>query len=971
MTNADSTPAPDAPQNGRQIQLPPVPALVAGPRGAHVLDDAGSLEFIPRDDLPNYISHEGARGLVICHTLQTMRRLHLDPREPDRIPLYDIIELFSFTYPTRFCLPTPDGVAGALGLHVDPDPESAPLLLVDAATDLLATLSSWQGEKREQASRIAKSMMEGGWHWGPSVMAALGLPKRRGGIHQGYDIWNQVPEWEDRAPPLPPTDDAVTAEAAVEQLRGLLGPNAEERREQIEFTSRGTLAFTPRQLEDMPNMVLAEAGTGTGKTLGYVAPASLWAEMNEGTVWLSTYTKNLQRQLDEELIKLYPDDKIRAEKAVIRKGRENYMCLLNYQDAVGGAMQGGLGSGFTGLIGLGLVARWATESRDGAMVGGDFPPHVPHLFPPGSASNLTDRRGECIQSACPHYRRCYVEIANRRSKYARLVVANHALVMIRAAQGHFGVSSGNMAPPTRFVLDEGHHLFDAADSAFSAHLTGIEMSMMRRWIRGREKSSKRRGRGLSERVMDWLVTNELPEDADDEAKAAHEKLAAIVGDARDGLLEAEHLAQGLPSEGWLPRIGEDRANGPGEIFLARLYAHVKARTADERHGHDLEAPINDPAQELVETAKTLAVHLHQLEQAMTRLANGLAARLDGEADTLDSVVRSGIEGSLQGIEQRSKMTLPAWRAMLMHLIDQTNNHPDVAEGTEFATIDWAGVERSDRRVFDIGLHRHAIDPTRSLAEVLYKPAHGVLIASATLSDHTIEDEADDWQVAEVRTGARHLIHPADHLSVPSPFDYGKQARVFIVTDVDKNSADQMAAAYRELFFAANGGALGLFTAIARLREVHKRIEDPLTNAGLELLAQHVDALDNSALIDMFRAREHACLLGTDAMRDGVDVPGNALRLIVFDRVPWPRPSLLHKGRRNHFGGRAYEEMLTRLKLKQAFGRLIRRQDDHGCFVMLDRSTPSRLLTAFPENVIVERVGLAEAVSGVRAFLAID
>ncbi|MEN8721376.1 MAG: ATP-dependent DNA helicase [Alphaproteobacteria bacterium] len=968
MSQSDSI---DPPAKGGQVLLPPVPALVAGPRGAHILDDTGSLEFIPREDLPNYVRDEGARGLLICHTLQTMRRLHLDPREPDRAPLYDIIELFSFTYPTRFCLPTPDGVAAALGLKVDLDPESAPLLLVDAATDLLATLSSWTGDKQEQASRVAKTMMDGGWQWGQSVMAALGLPKRRGGLHQGYDIWNQVPEWEDRAPPLPPADNAVTREAAVEQLRGLLGPNAEERGEQIEFTSRGAYAFTPRQIEDMPNMVLAEAGTGTGKTLGYVAPASLWAEMNDGTVWLSTYTKNLQRQLDEELIKLYPDDKMRTEKTVIRKGRENYMCLLNYQDAVGGAMQGGLGVGFTSLIGLGLVARWASESRDGAMVGSDFPPHVPHLFPPGSTSNLTDRRGECIHSACPHHRRCFIEIANRKSKYARLVVANHALVMLRAAQGHFGVSHGNMAPPTRFVLDEGHHLFDAADSAFSAHLTGIEMSMMRRWVRGREKSSKRRGRGLSERVLELLVTSDLPEDADDEAKAAHEQLAIIIGEARDGLMETQSLANGLPSEGWLPRIGEDRANGPGEVFLARLYAHVKARTADIRHGHDLEATINDPAEELIETAKALAIHLHQLENAMNKVAHGLAARLDGEADILDTMLRNGLEGSLQGIEQRCKMTLPAWRAMLMNLIDTKKMQAEDLPDPSLGTIDWAGVERNDRRVFDIGLHRHAIDPTRSLAEILYKPAHGVLIASATLSDHTIEDEADDWQVAEVRTGARHLIHPAEHLSVPSPFDYGKQARVYIVTDVDKNSPDQMAAAYRELFLAANGGALGLFTAIARLREVHKRIEDPLTNAGLELLAQHVDALDNSALIDMFRAREHACLLGTDAMRDGVDVPGNALRLIVFDRVPWPRPSLLHKGRRNHFGGRSYEEMLTRLKLKQAFGRLIRRQDDHGCFVMLDRSTPSRLLTAFPENVIVERVGLAEAVSGVRSFLTLD
>ena len=78
--------------------------------------------------------------------------------------------------------------------------------------------------------------------------------------------------------------------------------------------------------------------------------------------------------------------------------------------------------------------------------------------------------------------------------------------------------------------------------------------------------------------------------------------------------------------------------------------------------------------------------------------------------------------------------------------------------------------------------------------------------------------------------------------VPSPFDYPTQTRVFIVTDVPRNDTAQVAAAYRELFLAAGGGALGLFTAIARLRDVHERIAPALEQAGLDLLSQHVDAM---------------------------------------------------------------------------------------------------------------------------------
>ena len=106
----------------------------------------------------------------------------------------------------------------------------------------------------------------------------------------------------------------------------------------------------------------------------------------------------------------------------------------------------------------------------------------------------------------------------------------------------------------------------------------------------------------------------------------------------------------------------------------------------------------------------------------------------------------------------------------------------------------------------------------------------------------------------------------------------------------------------------------------------------------------------------------------DAIRDGVDVPGRSLRLVVFDRVPWPRPTILHRARKKAFGGAAYDDRLTRLKLKQAYGRLVRRADDTGVFVMLDSRTPTRLLGAFPEGVEVNRVGLAEAVAETRAFL---
>ena len=100
------------------------------------------------------------------------------------------------------------------------------------------------------------------------------------------------------------------------------------------------------------------------------------------------------------------------------------------------------------------------------------------------------------------------------------------------------------------------------------------------------------------------------------------------------------------------------------------------------------------------------------------------------------------------------------------------------------------------------------------------------------------------------------------------------------------------------------------------------------------------------------------------LRDGVDVPGESLRLVVMERVPWPRPTVLHAARRLAGGGSAYDDRLVRARLAQGFGRLIRRQGDRGLFVILSSAMPSRLLTAFPPEVSVSRVPLEAALARV-------
>jgi ATP-dependent DNA helicase DinG len=272
----------------------------------------------------------------------------------------------------------------------------------------------------------------------------------------------------------------------VDRLKRLTGDGAEQRSGQRAYAEAAAACFAPRAHRDQPNMLLAEAGTGIGKTLGYLSPASLWAEKADGPVWISTYTKALQRQLDRETERIYADPATLRRKVVIRKGRENYLCLLNLEDALQG--------GFAGRAAIlaHLTARWAAFSKDGDMVGGDMPGWLPTLFRRNGSTALTDRRGECVYAGCPHYRKCFIERAARASADADLVIANHALVMVNAARGREMANR-----PTRIIFDEGHHLFDAADSTFAVALTGVETIELRRWVIGPEGNSRGRRRGLA------------------------------------------------------------------------------------------------------------------------------------------------------------------------------------------------------------------------------------------------------------------------------------------------------------------------------------------------------------------------------------------------------------------------------------------------------------------------------------------
>ncbi|MFK7839713.1 MAG: ATP-dependent DNA helicase [Bdellovibrionales bacterium] len=920
---------PETTQSQNTIKLPNIPALCLNAKSAHLLTTEGELKTLPHAQITTLLHKQ---PVLVCHAPYIRGRLGQDA---DFFP-FDLLELFAFIHPGQFATPTINGLCKSLGLAEPQSREDAPMAMIDITRALLSDLQSDPHSAKADPIKIAEIMgLNGnGWAWTPFICAALGKeydPKAPIHAKDGFNVWKNLPEWSDDAPAPPPSHHPVTHDEARERLQKLLGHNAENRQAQIEFAANITNAFTPKQDVDAPHIVLAEAGTGVGKTLGYLAPASVWAEKNEGSVWVSTYTKNLQRQIDQELDRLYPSQQIKDAHIATRKGRENYLCLLNLQETANGAT---LAKHTQTATAIGIMARWTAATKDGDLTGGQYPGWLTSILGYANSTGLSDRRGECVYSACDHYSKCFVEHSVRKAKNARIVIANHAIVMINAA-----MNGADDEMPNRYIFDEGHHLFDAADSAYAAHLTARETRDLRRWLLGNEGGRRSsRARGLKKRAED---------------------LAEGMQDAEEALSKVLSAAECLPKDQWTRRLRDAQPSGPTEHFLHEIYNQVFARSNGRNGPYSLETEVFPVSQNVAETASKLKYALIQIQKPMNDLANIFHKKLTDDHDgLLDSDTRKRLEAVGKSLERRASLTLGAWIDMLENL-NKGQKH------NEF--VDWLEIERIDGKAIDVGYYRHHTDPMKPFAASMAPHLHGMTITSATLRD------SDDWQSARIRSGA-HYLSPASHdVSFESPFDYSKQTKIFIINDVRKDDLQQVASAYQALFTASNGSALGLFTAISRLRSVHHAIAANLEEKAIPLYAQHVDEIDTGTLVDMFREDTQSCLLGTDAIRDGVDVPGESLKLIAFDRVPWPRPTILHKARRNAFiemlgSARAYDEMITRLKLKQAFGRLIRRADDKGVFVMMDPMLPTRLQDAFPKDVEIIKTGLSDVVQEIKNFL---
>ena len=612
------------------------------------------------------------------------------------------------------------------------------------------------------------------------------------------------------------------AEQSVEALSegGALAravPQFRPREAQLELTEAVADAFERREV------LLAEAGTGTGKTYAYLVPALL---SGMKTI-LSTGTRALQDQLYHRDLPRVRDALGVGLKSALLKGRANYLCRYRTEQAKGDPK---IVPGAQTALFQRIVA-WGGRTRMGDLAELEALPDDSPLLP-----LVTSTADNCLGTECPFWNDCFVVQARQRAQAADIVVVNHHLLLADLALKQEGF--GEILPGAQaFVVDEAHQLPELAAQFF--------------------------GEGIGARPLVELARDTLAE-----CKGVAGALAALQAPARD--LEQAVRALRAALEPLPPRATQARA-------------------------------LADP--DAYEGFETLSSSLQALQAA-------LAAWRDS-APGLDACHARAVEFSAR---------LARWRI--------ERDFDNDAFDEDFQADDDVRWYEATPRGFR--LQRTPLDVSGPLRAHRERSQAAWVFTSATLAvDGGFDHLATRLGLDDPRT-----------LLLQSPFDWNSQALCYLPPNLPQPSAreftNSMLAAVRPVLEASNGRAFLLFASHRALREAAAALRDgpwPLFVQG---------EAPRQVLLQRFRESGNGVLLGAASFREGVDVVGGALSVVVIDKLPFAAPDdPVFEARleaiRRAGGNPFFDEQLPQavIALKQGAGRLIRSETDHGVLVLCD------------------------------------
>ncbi|WP_314685277.1 ATP-dependent DNA helicase [Rothia mucilaginosa] len=599
-----------------------------------------------------------------------------------------------------------------------------------------------------------------------------------------------------------------------------------------------TMVAHVAQALELQRHLLVQAGTGTGKSLGYLVPALARVGESDQPIVVATATLALQAQIVNRdiprlLQALEPRPESQAQVALL-KGRNNYLCLHKLE---GGYPEDEPDALFdmpssTSRVGEEVVRlrEWADRTETGDR--DELKPGVSDR----AWAQVSVSAAECLGRRCPLVEECFSEMARSRAAEADIVITNHALLAINAFEGMKVLPEHETV-----IIDEAHELVDRVTGAVSGSLT---VAMVRRAARSVKKHSK----------------------AD---SGALEMAAGTLETAFEGL--AEGLLKSLD----------------GRLLTAISAVNDAARTAlsdTKPDGQDVDAGL--------QMARSRVSEVHDMSSRILEAS--------GEQDVL-WISRQG-----------------GWE----------NGRYVAASDTDPATLNIAPLS--------VGLQlRDGLFADRT-----------VILTSATLT------VGDSFDVAAGALGLQGEGAPRwTSIDVGSPFDYRKQGIMYVAGDlkppgfgVHEGQLERL----RELCEASEGGALGLFSS---KRAAERATEYMREHSDLNILLQGESSL--KALVEEFSEDVDSCLFGTMSLWQGVDVPGDSCRLVVMDRIPFPRPDdpiaqarteAVNRHRGNGF--MAVSAHHAAIRMAQGAGRLIRSVSDRGVVAVLDSRVATKRYGGF-------------------------
>lgn len=672
----------------------------------------------------------------------------------------------------------------------------------------------------------------------------------------------------------------------------------------------GGLAGALRAFEDRPGqrdmarmvarhynqggVAMVEAGTGTGKSMAYLVPAALWALRNEERTVISTNTINLQEQLVEKDIPLLARALDEELPWALVKGRGNYISIRRARLAAASA---------TTLFQedrsqeLAFLLEWMKNTRDGSLT---------DLSSPPSREVWEEVRSDpdiCLRARCPHFQDCFFHRARRAAAAAKLLVVNHHLLFtdlsIRRATNNFSRSA--VLPPFRhLILDEAHNAEDAATEHLGVEVTRTGLFRLLARL-------ERRGKGILADLRATLVGDPDRGSSGLLVKRLEDRVRPALEEAREALAPLLTLLEEtlLPDRSEALRLGGREGTEPGR-----------------------EDNVQEALSRFLLSFRILAREVGELR---SRIQGDETWALELEGRLLD----------LQSIQHRLEHA--AFGAQ--RVLDPGEEGPDLVRWLRFK----GGVLGGSP---NLALAAAPVQVGEILREDLFRRLDSAVLTSATLTTRA------GFEYLRSRLG----LDPGDILEdggelevseavVPSPFCFEEQSLLAIPTDLSGPQAqgdrfqEETARVALELAGMTGGGLFILFTSHRALKRVAE-----LLRAGEGALPGPLFVQGEAPrlrLLQGFTRAGNGVLLGTASFWEGVDVPGDPLRALVIQKLPFQVPTepivaarmeALEAQGKDPF--RHYTLPEAALRLKQGFGRLIRTRQDRGVVLILD----DRILT---------------------------